>query len=250
MKPSIDIIATAQLAETVTFDTTIAVVVDVLRATTSIHCALTAGANTVHPVESVAQARMMKADLPDALLCGERNGMPPSGFDLGNSPADFAVARLEGKDIILTTTNGTLAVSHASPAQEVVAATMLNVISVADHILRHSEKCYDVSIICAGTDGRFSIEDFYCAGAIVSALATEGYGVPTDQAWAASKLSDLPMASVVNRATCRHVAVLERKGFGRDLELALRMESEPYGRRIPVLDQKTGGFVLSDETAE
>ena len=248
MKPSIDIVATAQLAETCTFDKTIAVVVDVLRATTSIHCALAAGAKAVYPVASVSQARLMKEGLPDALLCGERNGIPPSGFDLGNSPADFAVAPVAGKDIILTTTNGTLAVSHTSGAHEVWAATMPNAVSVAGHIAHNRERRFDVIIVCAGTDGRFSIEDFYCAGMIVSALVKEGYGAPTDQAWAASRLSDLPLATVVNRDTCRHVATLEKKGFSRDLALALSAESEPFGRPVPVFDGKIGGFVLSHET--
>ena len=252
MKTTIDIIATAEAAEGIDFTGTDVIVVDVLRATTSIHCALRAGAKTVYPVESVEQARKMKVDIPDALLCGERGGVAPSGFDMGNSPADFASAPLDDMEIILTTTNGTLAVSNTRGARRVIAATMLNAASAAGHLVRRPNGDPSngdpaaVYIICAGTDGRFSIEDFYCAGLIVSAFAVKGYGVPTDQAWAAAILADLPIAAVVNGTTCRHMAVLQKKGFFRDLELALHVETSPFGMRVPVLDRRTGGFILTD----
>ena len=85
-----------------------AAVIDVIRATTSITTALDSGAASVTPAETVEEARRLAVE-GEALLCGERSGVPPEGFDFGNSPGDYTSEHVEGRDLVFTTTNGTRA---------------------------------------------------------------------------------------------------------------------------------------------
>ncbi len=152
------------------------VVVDVLRATTSIVAALSAGAEAVLPVRDEQEARRITAELRETgesvLLCGEVGGFPPEGFDLGNSPRDFESADLRGKRIILKTTNGTVALSDSMSARLVVAGSLTNVSSVAEflHGELKSGNVQKVIVLCAGGEGEFGLEDFFAAGALLNRM--------------------------------------------------------------------------------
>lgn len=139
----------------------VCVVVDVLRATSTIVTALANGAKSVIPVATVAQAKRMKDK--DTLICGERKGVKPKGFDLGNSPQEYL--HVEGKKIVLTTTNGTKAVSMIK-SEILYAACFLNLHATVDRLRDHK----DVTVICSGQDGKVAYEDVLCAGAIVYQL--------------------------------------------------------------------------------
>lgn len=216
----LEVIPVAQDAEDRSFKNAVAVVIDVLRATTSIQAILENGGGRVFPVAGLEEARELKKSRPTALLCGERGGYPPPGFDMGNSPVGFAEADLAGRDIILTTTNGTLAVSHAKKAEHLYSGCIRNVVATADVVGEHKD-VRNVVILCAGTEGRFSIEDFYAAGLLVSHLARRENAELTDIAWAAVKLAEQPLPTVVNETTCSHYAALIAKGFGEDVSYAL-----------------------------
>ncbi len=145
----------------------IAVVIDVLRATTTIVEALGNGARCVVPVGSVDGARMMAHDREGALLCGERGGVKPDGFSLGNSPLDYSPCVVGGLDCVLTTTNGTRALHLATDGDEVLVGAITNANALCDWIRRDGR---DAVLVCSGTDGGVSFEDCLGAGLIVDRL--------------------------------------------------------------------------------
>jgi 2-phosphosulfolactate phosphatase len=146
-----------------------AVVIDVLRASSTIVAALAAGAQAIYPVESTEEAIKLVSSLgrQDALLAGERKGLMIEGFDLGNSPREFTPETVGGKKIVMTTTNGTRALVAASGAARVLVASMLNLSAVARAVAGSPR----VAVICAGREGRFAIEDALCAGMLLGRLA-------------------------------------------------------------------------------
>lgn len=154
-----------------------AVVIDVLRATTSIVTALENGAREVVPVAEVEEARRMAAAWeggPRPLLAGERGAKRPDGFDLGNSPLEFTREVVAGRPIILTTTNGTRALENAVAAEELRVACLRNAAAVAGACRQGGR---DVVVVCAGTDGRFSFEDMACAALLAHELEKLGGGI-------------------------------------------------------------------------
>jgi 2-phosphosulfolactate phosphatase len=145
-----------------------AVVIDVLRATTTIVYALEAGAKEVIPCREIedARAEAEKHCRCEILLGGERGGEPIADFDMGNSPEEYSGTEVEGKTIVFTTTNGTLAMSHARDAKKILLAAFVNVSAVVQKLLGEDE----VHILCAGTNGEFSQDDILLAGLIVERL--------------------------------------------------------------------------------
>ncbi|MGI9659322.1 MAG: 2-phosphosulfolactate phosphatase [Gaiellaceae bacterium] len=157
-----------------------AVVIDVLRATSTIAQALDAGYERVQCCVGVDDARALRDELGHGVLAGERQCVRIPGFDLGNSPREF----LEPADqvAILTTTNGTRAlVAAAERCDLVFAASLSNLGAVATAVLGVGR---DVSIVCAGVEGAFATDDAYCAGLLVTLLE----GERTDAADAAVRL--------------------------------------------------------------
>jgi 2-phosphosulfolactate phosphatase len=144
------------------------VVIDLLRATSTICQALASGANEVVPLLEVADAVAAALNLgrEGVVLGGERGGGKIAGFDLGNSPTEYTPAAVAGKRVLLTTTNGTRALHHARQARRVVAGALVNLSAVIESIQNEPR----VDVLCAGTDGRESREDILAAGAIVDGL--------------------------------------------------------------------------------
>ena len=164
-----------------------AVVIDVLRATSSVTAALAAGARGVYPAGSTEEALRLVQSLgrDDTLLCGERKGTRIEGYDLGNSPGEFTPAVVGDKRVIMDTTNGTPALLAVAEADRVVTACFANLSAVAA-ALQESE---DVLVVCAGREGSFGLEDAVCAGALVSALGGPGRHAFDDGARAAYVLA-------------------------------------------------------------
>ena len=166
------------------------VVIDVLRATTSITTALAAGAERVIPARTVEAARAEAARVPGSLLCGERRGLPPPGFDLGNAPGEFGPEAVAGRRLVFTTTNGTAAIEAARGGGSLWLACFRNARAaaraVADDAARRGS---GVTIVCAGRRGRVSMDDAWCAGHLVTRLAEVVEGATlTDGARAAEAL--------------------------------------------------------------
>jgi len=162
------------------------VVIDVLRATTVVAVALANGAQGVIPVRSVDQARELAASGPGYLLGGEFENRRIEGFDCGNSPFDYATSVVEGKRIVLRTTNGTQAFAAlAGLSTAILCAAFVNVAAVAAYLKRQGYR--SVALLCAGQDECFSLEDFVCAGAIVNALAEDDADARIDDAGIAAR---------------------------------------------------------------
>ncbi|MBV9106553.1 MAG: 2-phosphosulfolactate phosphatase [Verrucomicrobia bacterium] len=143
-----------------------AVVFDVLRATSSVITGLASGVEAIIPVRTVEEARDRKRKDPELLLAGERDGLPPQGFDLGNSPEEFA--KIKGRRVVMTTTNGTAAIESVRLASKVLIGALLNLDALADYLFTHPAR--NLLLVCAGTGEEFSLEDAVAAGALVARL--------------------------------------------------------------------------------
>ncbi|MCI0360903.1 MAG: 2-phosphosulfolactate phosphatase [Planctomycetaceae bacterium] len=146
------------------------VVIDVLRATTTIIHALAAGAASVAPCLELDEARRIAAGEPpgSTVLGGERGGLPILGFDVGNSPREYTPQRVGGKLIVFTTTNGTRALLCCKAARRVLIGAFVNFSAVC-RVLRDET---EVSLLCAGTNGHVTREDTLFAGAVVDKLTS------------------------------------------------------------------------------
>ena len=157
-----------------------AVVIDVLRATTTIVTAIANGAQTVVPVLEIEETKKLKSKIlacedsrfpgpiaeSDILLGGERRGMRTDGFDLGNSPSEYTTERISGKIVLFSTTNGTKAMHRARFAESIYLASFLNAGAVAEQIASHKT----INIVCAGTFGKITEEDVYLAGFLIEKI--------------------------------------------------------------------------------
>ena len=147
------------------------VVIDVLRASTTIIHALEAGAEQVIPCLEVEQARQLARQLPEgALLGGERGGRPIDGFDLGNSPEDYVPHVVAGKTVVFTTTNGTRAMNRATRAELVLVGAFVNATAIYQRLIGRER----IHLICSGTDGEIGSDDVLLAGLLVERLQRQG----------------------------------------------------------------------------
>src|ERR671937_441098 len=142
----------------------VGIVVDVLRATSTIAQALASGFRRVLCCAEIEEARAFRAEIPDSLVGGERKAVRIEGFDVGASPREFLEPRAE--TLILSTTNGTRAILEAARrSNEVLLGSLLNLEAVARAV---GER--DAVVVCAGFQGGFALDDAYCAGRIVQLL--------------------------------------------------------------------------------
>jgi 2-phosphosulfolactate phosphatase len=200
------------------------IVIDALRATSVIAVALAEGARSVIPVMEIDEAVKLYHDLGAdmALLCGEREGNPISGFHLGNSPFEYNAKTVKGRTLIMTTTNGTRAIHTAASAAILALGSMINASAVAEDARASG---LDVTLVCAGTRGRFTVEDILTAGAIIDVLAPANLSM--DDLSALSR--DLYRRSAGNLAaaleSCSHARYLMEAGYARDVEYCMQKDS-------------------------
>jgi 2-phosphosulfolactate phosphatase len=145
------------------------VVIDVLRASTTLAAALAAGVRTVVPCLEVNEARQLAGQRRahgSVLLGGERGGLPIAGFDLGNSPGEYTADRVAGQTLVFTSTNGTRAMMRCVGAARVLVACFANLSAVARALAAETR----VELLCAGTEGQVSYEDTLLAGGLVDRL--------------------------------------------------------------------------------
>jgi 2-phosphosulfolactate phosphatase len=212
----------------------IAVVIDVLRATSVIVTALSNGANWVKTVATVEEAFQLKA--ADVLLGGERHALPIEGFDVSNSPLEYTVEKVLNKGVVLTTTNGTLALSKCGSAEKLLIGAFINHQATANYLASQTKP---VELICAGTNGEFSLDDFLCAGLICSTLERSGGFLFDDlgrlaiQSWNQSR-PDIHAAL----ANATHYNILKTKEFAGDLDYCLHLDTH----NILVCKNKTEQF--------
>ena len=166
------------------------VVIDVLRATSTMVEALVNGARGVYPASSTEEAIKLASSLgrgEDTLLCGESKGLMIEGFDLGNSPREFVAERVADKRLVMSTTNGTRAFLLAEDADRVLACCFLNLGAVVDAVAAAER----LVVVCAGREGAFSLDDVVCAGMLLDRLREwhDGEIELNDAGYAALELS-------------------------------------------------------------
>jgi len=143
------------------------VVVDVLRASSTILTALVNGAKEVIPAENVSVAARISKGLGNSILCGERNGKVIEGFKLGNSPFEYSTEKIKAKSLVFSTTNGTVAISKSKYAKSCILASFLNLSAVVEHLSGLNE---DFTIVCSGKLNDFCVEDSVYAGLLIAKL--------------------------------------------------------------------------------
>jgi 2-phosphosulfolactate phosphatase len=143
----------------------IVVIVDILRATSSMVAGLGSGVQSILPVATLEECYALRGE--GYLCAGERNGHKVVGFDLGNSPFEYIDEVVKGKKIAMTTTNGTQALVMSKSATQIVIGAFLNLTFLANYLKKQN---HDVLIVCAGWKGKFCIEDTLFAGALAEKL--------------------------------------------------------------------------------
>ncbi len=169
MMPSVSVYFLPSLVSPAELAGQTVVVIDVLRATTTICTALAQGARDVIPCLEIADALEVAARIGSQpfLLGGERAGLPIPGFHIGNSPSEYRPERVRDRTLIFTTTNGTRALRHAAQAARVIIGAFVNAGAVAAALASESR----IALLCAGTDGHITREDVLLAGYLVEQLS-------------------------------------------------------------------------------
>jgi 2-phosphosulfolactate phosphatase len=192
----------------------VTVVIDVLRATSTIAQALDGGYERVLCAATLDQGRALRA--PGRVLAGEQGCLPPDDFDLGNSPSGVATAT--GEELVICTTNGAPAIVAAAAAGgEVLLGSLLNLDALVD-CLATGERTDDLLLVCAGTNGRLAIEDIYVAGRIVAMLG----GPATDAAWTAELVATATASTTELFAQSMNGRVLVDVGLTDDIAWCVR----------------------------
>lgn len=229
----VDVALVPQEVEETSLNGITAIVIDVLRAGTTIACALANGCDEVIPTTSVEEAMEISRAYAkgDYLLCGERRGERIDGFDLGNSPSEYTEERVRGRKIIITTSNGTAAIKAVKAADNVMVGSLWNLSAVCERALSLGK---DVLIVCAGEGGRFTLEDAVCAGMMADAIASVAHPEESDGCAAVRRLSrDLCGDVATALSLSDHGRYLARIGFGRDIPVCAQVDKTSI---VPMLE--------------
>lgn len=213
----------------------VVLVIDVLRASTSIAAALSNGARAVIPFAGVDEAitRARSLDRSEVLTAGERKMLPVPGFDLGNSPRAFTPDVVTGKTIVMTTSNGTAALAATTGAAEVMVGAFVNFSAVLAKLRAAARAARSVTIVCAGSAGRFALEDAICAGRFVRGIARRGIAADLGDAAQVAAMIDRRMGgdlSAVLRES-EHGRALVEAGFAADVDDCAQVDTWPV---VPV----------------
>ena len=201
------------------------IVIDTLRAGTTIAKALHNGAMGVYPVATVEEAKKLKEKVPSSLLAGERKSFKIKGFDLGNSPLEFGEDKIKGKNVILTTSNGTQAVKKFKEYAPIVSMALSNVKSVA----KFSNSYENILVVCSGSHGEMALEDLYTAGRYISYL---DFPALNDGGIIAKSISNEEPIKILKLS--HHGRYLSQNGMGKDLaEACSQIDVVPMLKKDP-----------------
>jgi len=224
------------------------VVLDVLRASTSVVEALAAGARAVYPVASIEEALRLANTLgrDEVLLAGERKALRIEGFDLGNSPSEFTRGKVKGKVVVMSTTNGTGALNAAAGAERVLVGAWANFSALVREL---ADSRAEPVLLCAGRDRHFALEDAVCAGqmaeAVMKALPDDSWEM-NDGALAAMALArEFPDPAALFSQTAAGRQIVEA-ALAADLKLCARRDRH---RIVPVLQDRQLTLAARNGTA-
>ena len=229
MPRKIEVCVTPALLGLYDIEHTIVVVIDILRATSSIVYGIDNGATAIIPVANVEDC--LNYTDKGYLLAAERNGSVVEGYDFGNSPFSYTTERVGGKTVVLTTTNGTKALHMArAKAKQVVVGSFLNLQALCDYLKTRNE---DVLLLCAGWKDQFNLEDTLFAGAVVQELRPH-FDEFDDSGVAAEDLYQLAKADLrayINKSSHSHR--LAALNIEADVQFCLQLN---LCQAIPVLE--------------
>lgn len=216
----------------------IALVVDIFRATTSICTALHNGATAIKTTASLTEA-MHEKEL-GVLVAAERNTLKCNFADFGNSPFDFTSDRVNGKEIVFTTTNGTSAIEAAKNAEQIIIGAFSNITTVADYCCKKNK---NIIIVCSGWNNRFCLEDTLFAGALIEKLfETEQHIELPDAAKASFALWKVAKANLLAYICgAEHYQRLKKNGLENDVSYCLTSDTTSV---LPRLDRNSGTITL------
>lgn len=221
------------------FSNSVVIMIDVLRASTTIVTALSNNAREIIITDTTEKAVKLynTIDRQNAILAGERNGMKPDGFGAGNSPTEFTREKVENKIVILTTTNGTQIFTRAKESPCRIVASFVNLSAVCEYVLRRVESdpsMHSIILFAAGNKGRISYEDTLAAGAFVSHFHEQLSCKLTDAAHLAKSIYQMHKDNIKDFIrTTEHAKLLESLGFESDIEIASTIDLYPI---IPYIE--------------
>lgn len=193
----IDVALLPHETEKMDLSNTVCIVLDIFRATTSIVTSMSNGCEMMMPVLSFEEAQERAQEVGPVLFAGERKSLRIEGCQLGNSPFEFSQDTVQGKKIIMTTSNGTVAIKSTEGAYRTLIGSFLNATAVCAEAAQYGK---DILIVCAGTDRLFSLEDSLCAGLLVQIL-TAGCGITlSDSAYGAMLMYAAGQGALVETA--------------------------------------------------
>lgn len=208
------------------------VVIDILRASSTIVAALSNGAREIVPVASVEFAVKVSGGMfgGQTLLGGERNTKKIQGFALGNSPLEYVPAIVSGKSIVLYTTNGSKAIVKAKFSENLFICSFLNLNAVSTHMIKLNK---DFEILCAGKSSNYSAEDSICAGKLISEIIKNNSSVElSDSAKACLALNKtFGKSTLTMLKETEHGKLLLENGFEEDIKYCSKLNSNnivPY----------------------
>ncbi len=229
---NIDVCLSPDLIHLYDFEGKIAVVVDVLRATSCMTTAFAHGIKEIIPVDSLD----ICTDYGNQgfLTAAERNGQKVDGFNFGNSPFSFMTEEIEGKSLCVTTTNGTRAIELSKDrADEVVVGSFLNLSTVAEYCKKQDR---EVVVVCAGWKGRVNLEDSLFAGALVSKLKND-FSLDLDASKMALALYESSKDDMMKALDgCNHIKRLQKFNIQKDIDFCLRIDKYDV---LPILEGKS-----------
>ncbi len=214
----------------------VVVVVDVLRAATSVAVALANGATAVHPFRTVEETRRAEGSYRQTALpfclAGERGARRITGFDLGNSPLEYVREAVEGRTILFTTTNGTAALVAMRGAHACFFAAFVNVtetVASVCQLLQEDSRLRAVTVVCSGTDGLPALEDVVCAGRLVRGLRSARADARLSDSAQVALACEQPYREDVARLAndAAHALHLRAEGFEADVACAFAADAIP-----------------------
>ncbi len=213
-------------------DDSIVVVIDILRATSSMCTAFQYGADRIIPVATLEEAAEYKKQ--GFIVGAERNGIPIEGFDFGNSPFSYTTAKIKGQTIVISTTNGTQAIEAARNAYKVVIGAFNNITALCNWLRVQNR---NVLLLCSGWKNRFNLEDTLFAGAVAETLLQEKHIFKSgDGALAASFLYKSAMENPYKYfRNSYHADRLNVPGLKKDIKYCFALDQTEI---IPVLEGK------------
>ena len=229
-KPQLEVCLSPALLHLFDTKDRVVVIIDVFRATSTIAAALDNGAKSVIPVASVEECIDLGNSIPNSITAGERNGKVVEGLQHGNSPSEYPRTFVEGKTLVLTTTNGTKLLHMVEGASSIITGSFLNLSAVCQYLIDQGK---DVLLGCAGWKDRFNLEDTLFAGMVVNNVAPH-FEINCDSAIGAAQLhnslgGEPPIEFLRNGSHYKRLSVY---GLQSDMEYCATMDKHNI---LPIL---------------